>query len=324
MISRRGVFVLAFLAALGVAVPQERVFADTRHQEELLRQRQQEELMRQRLETQARSNVAWSFKVVNAHTFVQIYSHTLLARNVTCPEEAKWDIRTQLGFPVDSDQRTVGGVPQLIIWLELNPQARTAATEPAPPPAPAAALPLPIPLPLPPIAAPRIPSPRREPAAEQRARRNWFSAEASLLGGGIRLERSINNFFTLGGTAWVDRNTFQYRRTTFGVMGTPRLFVGGSPFYFELGLGLGSASWWETNEVWVPGTPAWGGGGGTSGRFEWQTTRESTTGPMVTPAIGLRLGGRTRAFFVNPYVSLPIVIGAPVSVRAGVGLGGAW
>jgi len=340
---KKNVLVVTCLAALSVAIPQERIFAQAdgtqqwqqedlsrqRQQEDLLRQRQQEDLLRQRqqedlfrqrqepwqMEPQLRPNVTWNIKIVHAHTFEKIYRVTLTARNVTGPEEAKWDIRSQLGFPMNSDQRTAGGVPQLIIWFEISEYAQAAPVLMPPPPPPDA----PFVIPQPPV------TPRPARVVEARPRVNWLSVEGSIAGGGIRYERDLNNVFTLGGTAWLDYNFFA--RPAFGAMVTSRLFLG-RVFYVELGLGLGTVEWEEYYHWQEQYLHQWHDGW--QWREEWRWRQRSgrqwtsTFGPMIAPAIGLRLGGQTRGFFANPYISLPLVLGAPVLVRAGIGLGWAW
>jgi len=303
---RKSVLAAACIVVLGIAVPQGMAFAQTgltEQQQEMLWHRQQGELLEQRQEPQPRepqlrADIVWNFKIVHAHTFDEIYRGTFIARNVTGPEEARWDIRRQLGFPIDSDQRTVGGVPQLIIWFEISGHGQALPPPPSPPlPSP----PVPPPSPLPPVVA------RPAVAAELGPRRNWLSAEGSLLGGGIRYERDLTHRFTLGGNFWGEYNVPQSRFVVGGAA-TSRLFLG-RVFYVELGLGFGLMEWEEEH---------WGGWGD----YYWDYY--SFSGPMVVPAIGFRFGGRTTPFFLNPYISLPVVLGGGTVVRVGIGLGVAW
>ncbi|MCL2191938.1 MAG: hypothetical protein FWB78_00900 [Treponema sp.] len=158
-----------------------------------------------------------------------------------------------------------------------------------------------------------LPRPQRTPRAPREGNRvNWLSGEATFLGGGIRYERDVNNVFSVGGNLFYNLNFIPNYLQSFGLSGTARFFPGGSPFYIELGAGFGWMGIDRRGERWV------------SGRWESYWYWQNYFGLMVTPAIGARLGGQTRGFFVNPFASLPVVIGAPPQPRIGVGLGGAW
>jgi len=133
-------------------------------------------------------------------------------------------------------------------------------------------------------------------------RLNWFSAELTFWGGGIRYERNINNFFSIGGNIFYD-NSAILNQTVFGITGTARLYPGGFPLYLELGLGYGHVQPYYCDDCCV------------------------VTGFMVAPAIGARFGGRTGGFFAYPFISLPFVfedgyLGG--AIRFGIGLGFAW
>jgi|GEM_PF-574980 len=165
--------------------------------------------------------------------------------------------------------------------------------------------------------APREPSePRtpREPRARATpTRRNWISAEATLIGGGIRYERNINNTIALGAVAWGGLNMFGEGHpedggwpAVLGGMAASRFFLFGSPLYLELGLGFGIMQVFERYNS-----------------FFWYESR-TATGLMVAPGIGARFGGRTGAFFVNPFISFPFVFGHGSALRAGVGFGFAF
>jgi len=154
------------------------------------------------------------------------------------------------------------------------------------------------PLSLPEPAGEILPRPQRTPLASGDGNRvNWLSKEATFLGGGIRYERDINNVFSVGGNVF---SNYFPNWMLFGVTGTVRFFPGSFPFYLEFGAGFGAMDNFELDR--------------------------SPVGLMVAPAIGARFGGQTRRLFVNPFVSLPVVIGNGVGVqpRLGVGLGGAW
>jgi hypothetical protein len=63
-----------------------------------------------------------AFQIINADTFEVISQGTLTANlNNTGGNRAaiKRSIRSQLGFPQNSDERTVSGVKQRILWLSF-------------------------------------------------------------------------------------------------------------------------------------------------------------------------------------------------------------
>jgi len=159
-----------------------------------------------------------------------------------------------------------------------------------------------------PARTPRAPSPPRAPRAPRPPRigphLNWLSGEVTILGAGIRYERDINDILSVG--ANISGSVTLPNNLVFaGGSGTARFFLANLPIYLELGLGVGLMAWSDENDIW---------GGGYEGRV----------GFIFTPAIGARLGGQTGRFFANPFVSFPIMVGAPVHFRLGVGLGGAW
>ena len=137
--------------------------------------------------------------------------------------------------------------------------------------------------------------PQKNPQPPGKGNRiNWLSVEATFLGLGIRYELDINDIVSIGGNVFYNYNFIPYELHSFGLSGTVRFFPGGSPFYLELGAGLG----WEISRNYY--------------------------GLMVTPAIGARLGGQTRGLFANPFISFPIIVNGTAQTRAGIGLGGAW
>jgi len=143
---------------------------------------------------------------------------------------------------------------------------------------------------------PRAPRPPRPP--RDRSRVNWLSGNVHTWGFGIRYERDISDVFAVGGAGFLG-TTLDADTDVHGIMGTVRFFPGGFPFYLELGLGLGGIVWEDV----------------------------SASGLMVTPAIGLRLGGQARNIFVNPFINLPMASNGSYSevvFTFGVGLGAAW
>ena len=148
---------------------------------------------------------------------------------------------------------------------------------------------------------------------EKRAR-NWFSIELTYVGFGLHYERYIVGGFSLGFSAFV--NTHDLRTmSAMGALAVVRFYPGGFPFYLECGTGWGLIN---------------------SGRITERGDRHHmATGLMFAPALGARIGGRRTELFVNPFVSLPMVLRewtrsegwtwrVSLHLRAGVGAGVRW
>jgi len=158
--------------------------------------------------------------------------------------------------------------------------------------------------------------PRRDP---DQPRVNWVSVEfvcvplgelgefVFAIGGGIRYERGINELFSLGGAASFSVHDGRGDTLVFDALATVRFFPLGSPFYLEAGLGFGFLhKSWEIEREY---------------RFE----SETYSGVMLSLGAGVRLGGRTRGFFANPFVSfVPVAPGDGSRFRLGIGFGGSW
>jgi len=172
-------------------------------------------------------------------------------------------------------------------------------------------------------------------------RRNWFSTELSFVGLGFRYERHINDRFSVGGRIFVNYfwwdifNQLDDGLSTIenmypghtmdshsedggsgGILVTARFFPWRFPFYLELGMGLGSIALSQRFDLYYAGS-----------RSGDAYVRKSVTGFMIAPAMGVRIGGQRRGFFVNPFVNLPIVIAdgtAMTSLVMGIGLGSSW
>jgi len=176
-----------------------------------------------------------------------------------------------------------------------------------------AAAPLPIPPVIPEVIAEAVeeaPAEAIPPDAELIPRRqNWVSGELLWVGFGVRYDRNITDWFSVGASAFMHfmpglaGDPDEY---TIGALATARFFPFGSPFYFELGLG------WGHLEMDLP------------------VYNYRYTGPVIAPALGLRLGGRERDFFVNPFLRVPTVFdfvhdrNEIATIILGVGLGWAW
>jgi len=130
---------------------------------------------------------------------------------------------------------------------------------------------------------------RREPRDPDNPRIHWLSGEISgeqrrgfHPGIGIRYERDINELFSVGAAIFyhvvnvIDEGDLP---TLMGLLATARFFPVGLPFYFELGVGIGSS----------------------------EQINFDIHGFILNPALGARLGGNERSFFVNPFISLPVV-----------------
>jgi len=154
---------------------------------------------------------------------------------------------------------------------------------------------------------------------------NWLSVDADITGGfGFRFGRDLSRLFSLNASVFytpfhylaVLWNLGNYRTTSLAWMGAGasiRFFAGGGPFYIGAGAGL-SIGREKKREVGWP-------------RVEEEETH---IGVDFVPSIGLRLGGRKRAFFANPFVDVHIgnldLTRNPriPMMRFGVGLGGSW
>ena len=131
---------------------------------------------------------------------------------------------------------------------------------------------------------------------------NWVSFEVAYItkGGwfgpsfGIRYERNVNRFISVGGIAI-------YRiEVDFVGLVTTRFFPSGFPFYFEAGLGYASIQTMSDDDA-------------------------DNRGMALSLGAGLRLGGRRSGFFANPFASLILVVPEDgVRFRGGIGAGWAW
>jgi hypothetical protein len=106
--------------------------------------------------------------------------------------------------------------------------------------------------------------------------KNWISGEASLLGAGVSYERMLTPNFSVGGTMFY--HTFFFFFTSLGVNVTGSFYPWAGMFYTEIGLGFGS--------------------------------NFTLNGAMITPAVGWKIDvGKTGGFFLNPELSVPLVLG---------------
>lgn len=152
---------------------------------------------------------------------------------------------------------------------------------------------------------------------------NWISVEGSILGVGIRYERSLSNFFSLGANGfWQTLND----DNDFGITAIAKFFPGNSFFFLELGAGYGS----------IDGTVDYSyqlGGQTKKGELSY-----SASGFLISPSVGLRFGRMAKGLYADVFFSVPMVIGSrswkdfdggpddifTISLRYGIGAGYAW
>ena len=148
--------------------------------------------------------------------------------------------------------------------------------------------------------------------------KNFVTAEASVLGGGLRYERSLNDVITLGANVfWQTLND----SVDLGILALARFFPGDSIFFLELGLGYG---YMERSYLY-----RFSSGGGYV--IEDKTIYKNS-GFMINPAVGLRFFRNTRGLSADIFFSVPVVIGqrnltdgsVDVGFRYGIGLGYTW
>jgi len=148
--------------------------------------------------------------------------------------------------------------------------------------------------------------------------KNYISGEVSLLGGGARYERMLTDSWSIGGTYFW--NTFFILTDSSGVMADVRFYPGAGKFFIELGLGFGWVDSWNLLSLLA--------------------VRDTLYGVMLSPGIGWRIDfGDPGGFFINPMISVPMVIGGAtyyrnyryrvdfgfgVDFRAGIGFGFAF
>jgi hypothetical protein len=110
----------------------------------------------------------------------------------------------------------------------------------------------------------------------QSGAKNAISGDISLIGAGLSYERVLTPKFSIGGTAFY--HNFFIFFTSLGVNVTGRFYPWARTFYAGLNLGFGS--------------------------------NFTLNGVMITPAVGWKIDvGKGGAFFINPELSLPIVLG---------------
>lgn len=147
--------------------------------------------------------------------------------------------------------------------------------------------------------------------APQAMRRNWISGELSIWGLGARYERRWNEHFALGGFLWGHQTPGELQ-TVFGGIGAAARLFAANIFFLEIGLGAGVAEWVHTrtyvNGVLVSEDTALDGG------------------LVSTTVIGVRIGGQTQGFFVEPFFGIHAMIGEyfHTGIRFGIGAGWAW
>ena len=127
----------------------------------------------------------------------------------------------------------------------------------------------------------------------QEAPKNWISGQVGLINGGAGYERVITPSLSIGGEVYF--NSFFIIWNSLAVEGYARFYPFKGKFYGKLGLGFGTVSGTEEVET------GWGG------KASWFY---QTTGFLIDPGIGWKIDvGKPGAFFIEPKVSVPIVLG---------------
>jgi len=146
----------------------------------------------------------------------------------------------------------------------------------------------------------------RDAAETRRIRANRFSIELAYIGFGLHYERDIVGGLSLGFSAFVNTHDLG-NMSALGILAVARFYPGRFPFYLEFGTG-----WGMVNSVLVT---------------QHGDEQYVATGLMLAPALGARIGGQRTELFVNPFVSLPMLLGEQglsFHLRAGVGVGVRW
>jgi len=120
--------------------------------------------------------------------------------------------------------------------------------------------------------------------------KNWISGDVSLIGVGTRYERMLDENLSIGGTIFF--HSFFLFWNSVGINVTARYYpwAGAGNFYAELDVGFGTVT----------------------------NTKRAINGVMVSPGVGWKIDlGKPGAFYINPMISLPIVLGRSYSYRDG-------
>ncbi|MCL2243969.1 MAG: hypothetical protein FWC03_05800 [Treponema sp.] len=126
------------------------------------------------------------------------------------------------------------------------------------------------------------------------AESHWISGELSLIGIGVSYEYLLLPQLSIGISAFLNVLVTQ----TYVVNLIGHYHPGGSRFFLELGLGLGSIN--GPGEIIVS----------EKNRDDWPAYLITTTGLSITPGLGWKIDfGYPGGFFIQPGVKLPIVIG---------------
>jgi hypothetical protein len=141
--------------------------------------------------------------------------------------------------------------------------------------------------------------------------RSWFSLEATILGGGLRYEKSISENVSWTIDAFYNNDLIFMGESAIGASIGPRVYLG--PLYIGANIGLGWTGW-EKEEY-------------SYGYYGYsETVYHNGVGFMLEPTAGLKLGGKTNKVFISPFFSLPIILVDGQTLlrpRFGIGIGGA-
>jgi hypothetical protein len=154
------------------------------------------------------------------------------------------------------------------------------------------------------------------------AQNNWISFEIKGTGAGLRYERVINPYFTIGGYfsyTYITIPIFDYQLNSFEFGATARWYPFGKRFFIDLSLGYNIFEYEEEVERYIYN--------GYYGYYQYGRENRSGSGFTVAPGLGWTVDvGRRGRFFLSPGVKFPITFGSQFNftVAPYLGLGGAF
>ena len=121
---------------------------------------------------------------------------------------------------------------------------------------------------------------------------NWVSAGANILGGGLRYERMINQYVSLGGNTYYQ--SFGISKNAFGLDFVARAYPFGRIFYIGAGLGFTNYEYsYEESDYWG-----------------YDTVKDRSSGFAISPEIGVKiLFNQQRRFFMDISYKTPLIFG---------------
>jgi hypothetical protein len=134
------------------------------------------------------------------------------------------------------------------------------------------------------------------------AQNNWISTEVSIIGGGLRYERVINPYLTLGANFYINTLPMFGEHITYGGSVSARWYPTGRKFFLELDFGgMGNS---RDTEVEVETFD----NSGISTGYDWEDVNVSQGGFTITPGLGWTIDvGKAGGFFWSPGVKFPLI-----------------